>query len=58
VDSQELLNRLIALDPENYGNQYKRTLQADQALVLRQCAAVPGERSITDGNQAEGWDKG
>ena len=27
VGSQELLERLIALDPERYGPQYKRTLQ-------------------------------
>ena len=27
VGSQELLDRLIALDPERYGPQHKRTLQ-------------------------------
>jgi len=27
VGSQELLDRLIALDPERYGHQHKRTLQ-------------------------------
>ena len=27
VGSQELLERLIALDPERYGPQHKRTLQ-------------------------------
>ena len=27
VGSQELLGRLIALDPERYGHQHKRTLQ-------------------------------
>ena len=53
VGSQELLDRLIALDPERYGRQHKRTLQR---RIINWCVAraqaVPGGRSKKAGNQA------
>ena len=51
VGSQELLDRLIALDPERYGPQHKRTLQRrirDWRLArVQQCLESAAQRPET-----------
>jgi hypothetical protein len=51
VGSQELLGRLIALDPERYGLQHKRTLQRRirdwRVARVQQCLESAAERLET-----------
>jgi hypothetical protein len=51
VGSQELLNRLIALDPERFGPQHKRTLQRRirdwRVARVQQCLESAAERLET-----------
>ena len=51
VGSQELLERLIALDPERYGPQHKRTLQRRirdwRVARVQQCLESAAERLET-----------
>ena len=59
VGSQELLDRLIALDPERYGPQHKRTLQRRiRDWRVAKVQLMPGERSSAGGNQARDERKG
>ena len=58
VGSQELLDRLIALDPERYGPQHKRTLQRRirdwRVARVQQCLESAAERSETKTRTGEG----
>jgi hypothetical protein len=51
VGSQELLERLIALDPERYGPQHKRTLQRRlrdwRVAKVQECLESAAQRSET-----------